>query len=249
MAQQHDGAAQQAEPIDITPAPGQAPEPLDAGLWGHDEDEPPADAAAGALAGAGALAAPAGRKRSTRTRLIVLGVVLLVALAVLATVGTTGVRILSQKDTTLNPPDSVAGLTRDSSANAAETSEYLRTALAAGIDLDTSFAAVYGDPTDLDRTVFFFGGTALLFSPERELDEVLTLLSDQRSDTSATREVPAGELDGVMKCGTITMPEGTMSACGWADHGSVGLAMFPEREVPAAAELMRQLREATQTRP
>ena len=52
----------------------------------------------------------------------------------------------------------------------------------------------------------------------------------------------AGELGGVMKCGTSVSQDGDITVCGWADHGSVALAMFPGRTVDESAGLFRQIR-------
>lgn len=235
MVQQHGGAPHEttdAEPIDISadvaarPAGG-AVEP-DEGFAEED----------GTAVG----------KHRALTRRIVLASALAVGLAAAAVVGTAGVRILQEKDASLVPPDTVAGLRRDTSGGATETADYLRTALAAGADLDDTVAAVYTDAANDEQSVLFFGGTALLFSPERELDEVLTLLGEQGTAPAGMREVPAGDLGGVMKCGTLTVPEGAMAVCGWADHGSVAVAMFPGRTVEGSAPLMRALRDGTQTR-
>lgn len=244
-----DGASADLPAIDITPDPA-AREPLDDGGGWLDgalryEETVHEVAPAGAQPGTDA---PAPARRPSRARRIVLASLLLVGLAGAATLGVTGMRILQQKDATLRPPASVAGLSRDNSASAAETAESLRAALTAGIDLDETTAAVYTDGAGRDRDVFLLGGTSLLFSPERTLDDALDLVRGQGTETSGMHEVDAGDLGGVMKCGTLTMPEGRMAACGWADHGSVAVAMFLRRDVEEAAVLTRQLRDATQTR-
>lgn len=232
------------EPVDITPAerrPRRSERPgswLDSALRADDAPEEDGDGPTVSLA----------PRRSSHARRIALGAALLVGLSGATVLGVAGVRIAQQKDAMLRPPDAVANLRLDDSDSAVETAENLRTALAAGIDLDETVAVVYSDPAGGNHNVFFFGGTALLFSPERELDEVLTLLGDPGSDAAGMRRFAAGSLGGVMKCGTVTVPEGEMSACGWADHGSVAVAMFPERNVEQSAVLMRQLRGATQTR-
>ena len=40
----------------------------------------------------------------------------------------------------------------------------------------------------------------------------------------------------------------SLVVCGWADHGSAAMAMFPNRSVDQAAGLFRQIREGVQTR-
>ena len=57
-----------------------------------------------------------------------------------------------------------------------------------------------------------------------------------------------------MQCGLATesdpakasKPDTEMAVCGWADNDTVGIAMFPNRTVSDAAELMRSMRPALQ---
>lgn len=51
-----------------------------------------------------------------------------------------------------------------------------------------------------------------------------------------------------MKCGTSSSPEGDLAVCGWADHGSVAMAMFPGRTADDSAALLRDIRGTVQTR-
>ncbi|HEU5107229.1 MAG TPA: hypothetical protein VFT95_01500 [Micromonosporaceae bacterium] len=242
MAQQHGGAPQDPRhgaPIDITPMVSGAD--LSARYLGWDNDGPPP---AASPAPAPATHTP----RRSPVRRVVLGSLLVAGLAGAAVVGVAGWRVLQQKDATLRPAASVGSLTLDQSQGAEATAENLSTALAAGIDLDETVAVVYADPASEERSVFLFGGTALVLTPERHLDDALQLLGEQNGSAAGMREVPPGELGGVMKCGRIQVPDVAMAACGWADHGSVAVAMFPGREVAEAAELMRELRSASQTR-
>ena len=165
-----------------------------------------------------------------------------------AALGTAGWRVAQQKDTRLSAPDQVAGLTRDDSERAHSTADYLRSGFAADIDLDASFGTVYRDPADETRPVLLFGGTTLLWQPERDLDSLFGLMADETGQVAGLHEVPAGKLGGVMKCGTTSGDGGDFAICGWADHGSAAMAMFPNRSVDDAAGLFRQIREGVQTR-
>jgi hypothetical protein len=237
MAQQQGGPPHEAHPgapIDITPMVSGADLSAQYLGWSDDERTPAVP--------------PAAPRRSSPTRRVVLGTLIVVGLAGAAVVGVAGTRVLQQKDAALRPPESVGGLTRDDSPGAEATAENLSTALAAGIDLDDTVAVVYADPASEERSVFLFGGTALVLTPERHLDDALRLLGEQNGPTTAMREVPPGDLGGVMKCGRVEVPDVAMAACGWADHGSVAVAMFPGREVAEAADLMREMRAGTQTR-
>jgi hypothetical protein len=232
MAHQQGGATQPdeyAEPVDIAlgPVPGDSASP------GPEAPDVPDSAS--------------GERRWTRRR-IVLGSLLVAGLAGVVVLAAAGIPILREKDASLATPEQAAGLVRDDTAAAVEAAEDLRTALAARVELDATAGAVYNDPADPNRSVLFYGGTNLLFSPEKELEGLFEMLGDQRASVKGAREVPAGDLGGTMKCGSIAAAEGNMAVCGWADHGSVAAALFLGRSVEESAPLMRQLREQVQTR-
>ncbi|MFC3500866.1 hypothetical protein ACFOOK_07785 [Micromonospora krabiensis] len=191
---------------------------------------------------------PEQRSARSRRRRIGWSVALAIGLAGAGTLGVAGWRIAQQKDTQLASPDRVAGLTRDDSERARSTADYLRSGFAADIQLDRSFGTVYRDPADDKRSVLVFGGTTLLWQPERDLDSLFGLMSDETGKVNGLREVPAGDLGGVMKCGTTSGEGGDFAICGWADHGSVAMAMFPGRSVDDASKLFRDLRAGIQTR-
>jgi hypothetical protein len=191
---------------------------------------------------------PDGRRPAARRRRLALGAALVVGLAGLGALGLGAGRVLAQKDTTLTPPGTAAGLTRDDSDRARTTADYLRDGLAADIDLDRSFGTVYSDPADAKRAVLVFGGTTLLWRPERDLDSLFGLMADETGKVTGLRKVDAGRLGGVMKCGTTSGDGGDFAVCGWADHGSVVMGMFPGRSLDASASLFRELRERIQTR-
>ena len=181
-----------------------------------------------------------------RLRLIILSALLLIAVAGAAVLGFTAWRISSQNDATLATPATIGSLTLDESENAKSTAEYLQTAVAAEIDLDESVGAVYQDAGD--KNVLFFGGTALFWTPESQLDKAFDLIADNEGAVTDLHKVDAGSLGGTMKCGTTKTDSGDLTVCGWADHGSLALAMFNNRTEQEAAPLLRQIRDATQTR-
>jgi len=184
----------------------------------------------------------------SRRRRIAWAAALAVGLAGAGALALGGWRVVQQKDTQLTSPDQVAGLTRDDSERAKSTADYLRSGLAADIELDRSFGTVYRDPADDKRSVLIFGGTTLLWQPERDLTSLFRLMSDETGAVTGLRDVPAGGLGGVMKCGSTTGEGGDFAVCGWADHGSVVMAMFPGRSVDDAGALLRDLRADMQTR-
>jgi hypothetical protein len=188
-------------------------------------------------------AVPAGR---SRTRKILLGSLLAVAAAGITAVGVAGWQIGTQKDATLVAPPEVAGLRLDQSDDGKATADYLQTALNAEVDLDNGVGAVYtsGD----GRDVLFFGGTTLIWTPESDLDTAFGLIDDDQGAVENVHGVPAGHLGGTMKCGSTKTDDGKMAVCGWADHGSLALAMFPNRTEDDAAKLLLEIRDKTQSR-
>ncbi|MFC7535657.1 hypothetical protein [Actinoplanes sp. GCM10030250] len=182
----------------------------------------------------------------SKVRTVVLASLLVVALAGAGALGYFAWNVNSQRNTTLSAPPQVGSLQLNSSEDAAATAEYLQGALSAEISMDKTVGGVYGSTEG--KNVLFFGGTTLLWSPEKDLDTSFELISDEEGAVTGLHEVEAGDYGGVMKCGT-THSEGTdLTVCGWADHGSLALAMFPDQTEAAAAPLMLEFRQATQTR-
>ncbi|MDG4764797.1 hypothetical protein O7632_11905 [Solwaraspora sp. WMMD406] len=207
------------EPIDVTPLPAATRPDAD-----HDDR-------------------PARRRRT-----IAVAAVAAAGLVGAGLIGIPAWRVLQQSDAALSAPAEAAGLLRDDSEQASATADYLNTAFAAGIALDRSIGVVYADPNAEDRAVLLVGGTTLLWSPERDLDTMLALVGDDQGTVSGVHQVPAGRLGGVMKCGTTPVDDTQMPVCGWADHGSIAVALFPQRGVDESAALLVELRDAIQQR-
>jgi hypothetical protein len=212
-------------------------------------DAPPDEEGADPDADPDAGAADGGRAaRRRRIRWYVLGAVSAVILALVVALGPTWWQLVTQRHASLATPDHLAGLTLDRSADGQTTADYLRTAIAASISLDNSVGAIYDDPADQQRSVMIFGGTGLLLSPDKQLTTAFTLLDDQAGGMVGVQPVPAGVLGGEMKCGTSTGDGGDMPVCGWADHGSIAIAMFPGRSLDDASALMLRMRDGIQKR-
>ena len=191
---------------------------------------------------------PQPRRRWSRNRWLFLGSLAAVVLLLLGILGPIGYRALTRENVSLTTPGSVAGLTLDTSDDAKQTAEYLRTAVAARVALDTTVGAVYQDPTSKDRKVLFFGGTNLDVSPAHQLDTAFGLLNDATGTVIGVHDVPAGPLGGVAKCGSSQGDGGAMPVCGWADSGSLAMALFPGRTIDDAGKLLIDLRAAMEHR-
>ncbi|MBO3738232.1 hypothetical protein J5X75_11925 [Actinoplanes sp. NEAU-H7] len=221
------------------PADGETPLELSA-----TPDDPDGDNAFGLTAESDDTTRPA--KPRSRTRTIVLASLLAVTVAGAGTMAVLGWRINSQRNATLATPTSIGSLTLDDSEEATATADYLQTALSAEIPMTKAVGAVYTGADE--KSVLFFGGTRLIWSPSSELDTAFDLVGDDQGAVTDIKDVEAGDLGGTMKCGVTHSPEGDLTVCGWADHGSLALAMFPNRTPAEAAPLLLQIRSATQTR-
>ncbi|HEX8630641.1 MAG TPA: hypothetical protein VF755_20990, partial [Catenuloplanes sp.] len=203
------GTAAAADASAAAVAPAATPDAAAATDAAADADASPAtpDASATTATDASAGDAPGATTPvpgPSRGRQVLLGVLAAAGLAGAATLGIAGWRVFDQKDATLSIPDQVVGFRRDDSERALATADYLRTALEAAVPLNQVVGAVYQDPTDAQRSVLFFGGTKLLWSPQRDLDTVLDVVAGEAGKITDQREVPPGDLDGVMKCGSTT---------------------------------------------
>ncbi|MEV4352606.1 hypothetical protein AB0J83_49780 [Actinoplanes sp. NPDC049596] len=185
-------------------------------------------------------------RRRLPARRIALGVVLAVGLAGAVAFGRTGWQIYTQKDATLTAPAQVGELRLDDSASGKETAEYLQTALSAEVELDKAVGAVYRDSTN--KNVLFLGGTGLFWTPSDDLDTAFGLISDAEGAVTGLHDVDAGPLGGTMRCGSTKTDDGDLTVCGWADHGTLAMAMFPSRTESEAAPLLREIRSTAQKR-
>jgi hypothetical protein len=192
----------------------------------------------------GADATPAPTRSPVR-RVLLTGL-LVVAAAGVAVLGYSSWQIISQKDATLTAPAQLGTLHLDTSQDGKDTADYLQTALAAEIDLDKPVGAVYTEGTD--RDVLFFGGTGLIWSPGKDLNQAFDMISDDQGAVTNLHDVPAGKLGGTMQCGTTKTDAGPIPVCGWADHGALAVAMFPNRTEAVSAALLVQLRNAAESR-
>jgi hypothetical protein len=172
---------------------------------------------------------------------------LAIAVIIVVLAGRAGWRTAAEKDAALTTPSSIGSLRLDLSDDGRATAGYWQGKLSAAIDLDETVGAMYLDGTG--KNAVFFGGVRLLWAPGSVLDSAFGLVADDGSSAmTGLRSVDAGPLGGTMKCGRTTTKSGDTTVCGWADHGSLALALFPNRAEPDSATLLRQIRSATQTR-
>ena len=159
--------------------------------------------------------------------------------------GPTVVRVLGQSDTKIAAPPKVGSFTLDTSDGAKETAEYIRDAIATAVGFDSSSGLIYRDQS---TTVLLVAGTGRMWKPDRSLQSAFDSVSDDKGGVRDLHDVDAGGLGGAMRCGTTKTDDGDLSVCGWADNGSLGIALFPGRTPNDAAKMLLELRSAVEQR-
>src|SRR2546421_7970846 len=95
-------------------------------------------------------------RRWTRSRILVLAGRAALVLLLVAILGPIAWRFITRENVALTTPGKVAGLTLDTSDDARQTMDYLRTAVAAKISLTSTVGAVHQDPARQDRKGLMF---------------------------------------------------------------------------------------------
>lgn len=159
--------------------------------------------------------------------------------------GPTILRVTQQRGTTVTTPESAGTFQLDSSEDAKNTAEYVRDAIAAEVNFDKSLGAIYRQD---GQTVILVAGTGSVWKPADSLSSAFKVVADDSGSVRDVKDVDAGKLGGIMRCGVTVDKEGDIAVCGWADNGSLAVALFPGRPVGDAAKTMLQLRTAVEHR-
>lgn len=104
---------------------------------------------------------------------------------------------------------------------------------------DDTFAGVYR--TDDGKLVTIFGATGFRLSPDKDLDTELAWLTP-RFHLADPRSINTNVRGEYVTCGTGRDRGTSLVACTWADHGSIGTALFTRLSVPDSADLLAHLR-------
>src|SRR4051812_29520549 len=159
--------------------------------------------------------------------------------------GPTVFRVLGQSDTEIKSPDTVGTFKLDKSDGAKDASEYIRDAIASKVNLDNSVGLIYRDGgTD----AILVAGTARIWKPDDVLKTAFDMVADDAGGVRETKDVDTGPLGGTMRCGVTKVDDSDLTVCGWADNGSLGVALFSNRGVPESAKSMLELRNALEHR-
>jgi hypothetical protein len=191
-------------------------------------------------------------RRHGRRALVISAVALV---AVFAIAGATIAYLARPKHGQVHTPTHVAGFTLDNTSDAAATASYLRTAVAAGMNLGSSVGAVYVDNSGAAHSVIFVGGTTSGGSQSTRMTNLLGMLDDGTDGIAQLTHESSGTLGGEIECAITTDSNVSdasnsepMAACAWADADTVGLALFPNRSIAEAYGLFTTMRPVLEVR-
>ncbi|WP_412541938.1 hypothetical protein R8Z50_05165 [Longispora sp. K20-0274] len=175
----------------------------------------------------------------------VFGVIVLISAVIW---GPTLWQVVRQGNPELTIPAQAAGLTLDTSERGQRTAEGMREALSVPVGFDKTVGGVYQDPKVATKSAIVVAGSATLFDPASTLDDLFSVITDTAGGVTGTHDVAAGALGGEARCGATTIDADKVPVCGWADHGSAGLMLFPGHTPEEAAAKFVALRDAVQKR-
>jgi hypothetical protein len=156
--------------------------------------------------------------------------------------------ILREYPATMTTPDQIAGLTKLTDPQLQRTADQMTAQFQADAKVDSSVVAFYAPAGDKTHLVMVGGGTKLNLRPGKDIDDALRGMGRGMGSALADiHAVPAGPLGGYVKCGSGTVHAAAVDmpvvGCVWADHGSLGMAFFFNRQVAESEKLFGQIRE------
>jgi hypothetical protein len=149
---------------------------------------------------------------------------------------------VNKEKATLTAPEQVAGMSKLTDPSLQETADGLAASLKAQLKATSTIAAYYAPAGDQQHLVAVWGATGAVHNPDGELTSAFKGTDLEVADI---RAVPAGSLGGAARCGTGSTQGLSFAMCIWADHGSMGAALFFNRTVEESAPLFITIREAT----
>jgi hypothetical protein len=106
---------------------------------------------------------------------------------------------------------------------------------------EASYSVLYTDSRSRGTTLL--ATTRFIVDPEKDLTARFADLTGELKITGDA-EVDAGPLGGYKRCGTGSLNGRGVAVCGWADHGSLAVAVFGNRSVDESSALLDTIREA-----
>jgi hypothetical protein len=137
-------------------------------------------------------------------------------------------------------PADVAGLSlRDDGASTQTAARLKDQVVTNHLLTEDAFAGVYSDRAGKQVTIF--GNTGFRFNPEQDADAEMTRLTPEYA-LSGIVPIETGTRGEYQRCGTGQAGKTNVVVCTWADHGSLGTALFTRLSVEDSAQLLARLR-------
>jgi hypothetical protein len=133
----------------------------------------------------------------------------------------------------------VPGLTRSTDAARGRAADELLALIESEQIDEQSVRLLYNDQRQRSATVV--ATTRFVLDPKKDLTDRFTKLTAKLKLTGI-RAVDSGELGGYQQCAAGSLNGRSAAVCGWADHGSLAVGVFPGRSVDDAAALLDTIR-------
>jgi hypothetical protein len=180
--------------------------------------------------------------------LIALAVVGVIALGCCGVGAVLAAPILKEYPATVAVPADLAGMEKQQNADADRLGASMSAELKKTAKADSAVAGLYSASGDPQHPVLVLGASGLLLSPSNEVDKAFKGMNTAGLWVSNVAPYDAGSLGGIVKCGTGKVPGTSLVVCAWADHGSLGMAIFYNRPIADSAGLFQKVREGMLTR-
>jgi hypothetical protein len=149
----------------------------------------------------------------------------------------------------LSTPQTVAGLQLSTNDQLKAAAEQMKTQMNQDVkNATSSIGAFYSDPSDPTKIVMIAGVTGTVADPNKELNDAFSSMGTGGLPVSNIHDVDPGSLGGSAKCGEGSTQGQPLVVCAWADHGSLAMIVFFNRDAASSEPLFRQIRGEILTR-
>lgn len=158
--------------------------------------------------------------------------------------------MIDESNAHLGTPQTVAGLQLSTDPSLVNVANTMKTELRNEVkEATSSIGAFYTDPSgDRSKLVMVVGVTGRVANPSGELDDAFGGLAEGGFSASEPHKVDAGPLGGEARCASAIASGQPLIVCAWADHGSVAMILFFNRDAAESEQLFLQMRSAIETR-
>jgi hypothetical protein len=148
----------------------------------------------------------------------------------------------------VSAPTRVAGFDKVDDADLNAEADKLRADIKSKTGASSAVAGYWGPGGGKTKMFFALAVAKFLLRPDREIKSAFDEMSSGGLAVNDIHDYPTGPLGGLVQCGSGTAEKVPVSVCAWADHGSLGIAGFYNRDVNDSAKLFLSVRNDMQTR-